>query len=191
MHPTPAPLSPNATAVLGGGCFWCLEAVFLELAGVVAVRPGYAGGARANPTYEEVCSGGSGHAEVVEIVFDPAQLAFADLLTVFFTIHDPTTPDRQGNDIGSQYRSVIFAQSPAQQASARAVIDRLTAEQLWPAPIVTELAAAATFFPAEACHHDYFERNPRAPYCASVVAPKVAEFRRRFADRLRRKSAQG
>jgi peptide-methionine (S)-S-oxide reductase len=185
-------VNPNAdakplteTAVLGGGCFWCLEAVFLELAGVRSVRPGYAGGVRPNPSYEEVCSGRSGHAEVVEIVFDPAILAFDDLLTVFFTIHDPTTPNRQGNDIGTQYRSVIFAQSPAQQASARAVIGRLGAAGLWPAPIVTELAGAAPFFPSEDYHHRYFERNPGAPYCAVVVAPKVAKFRRHFAQRLR------
>jgi peptide-methionine (S)-S-oxide reductase len=185
----PTPASPTETAVLGGGCFWCLEAVFLELEGVLGVRPGYAGGARANPSYEEVCSGRSGHAEVVEILFDPAVLAYEDLLTVFFTIHDPTTPDRQGNDVGPQYRSVIFPGSPAQQATAQTVIARLGAQRLWPDPIVTELAGPATFYPAESYHHDYFERNPQAPYCAFVVAPKVAKFRRAFAARLKRAGA--
>jgi peptide-methionine (S)-S-oxide reductase len=185
----PTPASPTETAVLGGGCFWCLEAVFLELEGVLGVRPGYAGGARANPSYEEVCSGRSGHAEVVEVLFDPAVLAYEDLLTVFFTIHDPTTPDRQGNDVGPQYRSVIFPGSPAQQATARTVIARLGAQRLWPDPIVTELAGPATFYPAESYHHDYFERNPHAPYCAFVVAPKVAKFRRAFAARLKRPGA--
>jgi peptide-methionine (S)-S-oxide reductase len=176
------------TAVLGGGCFWCLEAVFLELDGVLEVRPGYAGGLRADPTYEEVCTGRSGHAEVVEVVFDPARLDYADLLTVFFTIHDPTTPNRQGNDVGPQYRSVIFAQSPQQRAAALEAIARIGAEGLWPAPIVTELAGPAPFHPAEAYHRDYFARNPSAPYCAFVVAPKVAKFRRQFAARLKRRA---
>jgi peptide-methionine (S)-S-oxide reductase len=183
--PSVARQPPTETAVLGGGCFWCLEAVFLELAGVLAVRPGYAGGVSANPSYEEVCSGRSGHAEVIEIIFDPAILSFEDLLTVFFTIHDPTTPNRQGNDIGTQYRSVIFAQTPAQRATASAVIGRLNAAAMWPASIVTELAGAAVFFPAEDYHRTYFERNPGAPYCAFVVAPKVAKFRRHFAQRLK------
>lgn len=172
-------------AVLGGGCFWCLEAVFVELRGVERVRSGYAGGTLPNPTYESVCSGRSGHAEVVEVAFDPAELSFDELLTVFFTIHDPTTRDRQGNDVGSQYRSVIFAQSPAQLAAAQAVIARLEKAGLWPARFVTELAGPATFYPAESYHQRYFERNPQVPYCAVVVAPKVAKFRRRFTERLR------
>jgi peptide-methionine (S)-S-oxide reductase len=180
-NPTPA----TEIAVLGGGCFWCLEAVFVQLRGVARVRSGYAGGTLADPSYETVCSGRSGHAEVVEVAFDPAVLSFEDLLTVFFTVHDPTTRDRQGHDVGSQYRSVIFAQSVEQRAAAQAVIARLEKAGLWPARFVTELAGPATFYPAEASHQRYFERNPGAPYCAVVVAPKVAKFRSRFAAKLR------
>ena len=174
------------TAVLGGGCFWCLEAVFDQLAGVQSVESGYAGGRGANPSYEAVCSGATGHAEVVRIRFDPAVLSFRDLLRVFFSIHDPTTRDRQGNDIGTQYRSVIFCQTPEQQSDAQAVIAELTAEEIWPAPIVTEIAGAATFYPAESYHQEYFERNGRQPYCQAVVAPKVAKFRKQYVDRLKR-----
>ena len=174
------------TAVLGGGCFWCLEAVFDDLAGVASVESGYAGGRSADPSYEEVCGGRSGHAEVVRIVFDPSVLAFRDLLTVFFTIHDPTTRDRQGNDVGSQYRSVIFCQTPAQRASAESLIRELDAAGLWSAPIVTEVAGDAPFHVAEDYHQEYFARNGRQPYCQVVVAPKVAKFRKRFAERLKR-----
>ena len=174
------------TAVLGGGCFWCLEAVFDQLAGVESVESGYAGGSGADPTYEAVCSGRTGHAEVVRISFDPAMLSFRDLLRVFFSIHDPTTPDRQGNDVGTQYRSVIFCQTPAQKSDAEAVIGELTREKIWPAPIVTELADAQTFYPAENYHQEYFERNGRQPYCQAVVAPKVAKFRKQYIDRLKR-----
>ena len=174
------------TAVLGGGCFWCLEAVFDQLAGVQSVESGYAGGRGANPSYEAVCSGATGHAEVVRIRFDPAVLSFRDLLRVFFSIHDPTTRDRQGNDIGTQYRSVIFCQTPEQQSDAQAVIAELTAEEIWSAPIVTEIAGAATFYPAESYHQEYFERNGRQPYCQAVVAPKVAKFRKQYVDRLKR-----
>jgi len=174
------------TAVLGGGCFWCLEAVFDQLAGVQSVESGYAGCRGANPSYEAVCSGATGHAEVVRIRFDPAVLSFRDLLRVFFSIHDPTTRDRQGNDIGTQYRSVIFCQTPEQQSDAQAVIAELTAEEIWPAPIVTEIAGAATFYPAESYHQEYFERNGRQPYCQAVVAPKVAKFRKQYVDRLKR-----
>jgi peptide-methionine (S)-S-oxide reductase len=174
------------TAVLGGGCFWCLEAVFDQLAGVQSVESGYAGGRGANPSYEAVCTGATGHAEVVRIRFDPAVLSFRDLLRVFFSIHDPTTRDRQGNDIGTQYRSVIFCQTPEQQSDAQAVIAELTAEEIWPAPIVTEIAGAATFYPAESYHQEYFERNGRQPYCQAVVAPKVAKFRKQYVDRLKR-----
>jgi len=176
-----------ATALLGGGCFWCLDAVFRDLNGVHAVESGYAGGKPANPTYEQVCSGTTGHAEVVRLTFDPAVLDFRDLLRVFFTIHDPTTRDRQGNDVGSQYRSVIFCQTPQQRADAEAVIAELTAQQLWRDPVVTEIAGAAPFYPAEVYHQDYFERNGSQPYCAYVVAPKVAKFRKAFADRLKRR----
>ncbi|MEO6749728.1 MAG: peptide-methionine (S)-S-oxide reductase MsrA [Casimicrobiaceae bacterium] len=174
-------------AVLGGGCFWCLEAVFRDLEGVTHVESGYAGGRDANPSYDDVCSGSTGHAEVVDITFDPQKLAYADLLRVFFTIHDPTTRDRQGNDIGSQYRSVIFAQSPAQKAAAETVMAEVAAQKIWPAPLVTELAGAAPYFGAERYHQEYFARNPNQPYCMAVVAPKVAKFRKQYAERLRRR----
>ncbi|MBS0321589.1 MAG: peptide-methionine (S)-S-oxide reductase MsrA [Proteobacteria bacterium] len=173
-------------AVLGGGCFWCLDAVFRDLDGVVGVESGYAGGRGAAPSYEDVCTGRTGHAEVVRIAFDPARIGYRDLLRVFFTIHDPTTRDRQGNDVGTQYRSVIFAQDAAQKAAAREVIAEITAEKLWPAPLVTEVADAAPFYAAEGYHQDYFERNPQQPYCMFVVAPKVAKFRKAYADRLKR-----
>ena len=179
------------TALLGGGCFWCLEAVFDELSGVLSVESGYAGGTNPDPTYDDVCSGRTGHAEVVRITFDPAKLSFRELLTVFFTIHDPTTKNRQGNDVGTQYRSVIFCQTPEQRAAATAVIAEITAARLWRDPIVTEVADAATFYPAEAYHQEYFTRNGRQPYCQAVVAPKVAKFRKHFSDRLKQKAIAG
>jgi peptide-methionine (S)-S-oxide reductase len=179
-------MTATQSAVLGGGCFWCLEAVFDQLRGVHSVESGYAGGRAPNPSYEDVCTGNTGHAEVVRIVFDPAELSFRDLLRVFFTIHDPTTKDRQGNDVGTQYRSVIFCQTPAQRADAESVIAELTGAGIWPDPIVTEISDAATFFPAEGYHQEYFERNRRQPYCQAVVAPKVAKFRKVFVDRLKR-----
>ena len=178
--------APTQTAVLGGGCFWCLEAVFDRLRGVHAVESGYAGGRNVNPTYENVCSGSTGHAEVVRVSFDPAVLTFRDLLRVFFAIHDPTTKDRQGNDVGTQYRSVIFCQTPEQRKDAAAVIAELSQAKLWTNPIVTELADVATFYPAEGYHQQYFDRNDRQPYCQFVVAPKVAKFRKEFVDRLKR-----
>lgn len=189
--PNATPNLPSSTesAVLGGGCFWCLDAVFRELAGVVMVESGYAGGHPANPSYEAVCSGRTGHAEVVRVTFDPATLAFADLLRVFFTIHDPTTRDRQGNDIGTQYRSVIFCQTAAQRDDALRVVRELEAAKIFSSPIVTEIAGAAPFYAAEGYHQDYFERNAQQPYCAFVVAPKVAKFRKVFADRLKRQVA--
>jgi len=174
------------TAVLGGGCFWCLEAVFDQLQGVRAVESGYAGGRAANPTYEEVCSGATGHAEVVKIDFDPSVLSFRDLLKVFFSIHDPTTKDRQGNDVGTQYRSVIFAQTPTQREEANTVIAELSRDKLWDKPIVTEVASNAPFFSAERYHQEYFTRNAGQPYCQIVVAPKVAKFRKQYVDRLKR-----
>jgi peptide-methionine (S)-S-oxide reductase len=174
------------TAVLGGGCFWCLEAVFEGLRGVQSVESGYAGGRRANPSYEQVCDGDTGHAEVVRISFDPGVVSFRDLLRVFFAIHDPTTKDRQGNDVGTQYRSVIFCQTPEQRSDAEAVIAELTKAGLWPGKIVTEVADAAPFYPAEGYHQRYFERNAAQPYCQFVVAPKVAKFRKEFVDRLKR-----
>jgi peptide-methionine (S)-S-oxide reductase len=177
------------TAVLGGGCFWCLEAVFDQLAGVQSVASGYAGGEPANPTYEQVCGGGTGHAEVVRVTFDPSVLAFRDLLGVFFAIHDPTTKNRQGNDIGTQYRSVVFAQTPEQRAIAESVVRDLDAQKLWPAPIVTEIAGATPFYEAERYHQEYFARNGAQPYCQFVVAPKVAKFRKQFVERLKRPAA--
>jgi peptide-methionine (S)-S-oxide reductase len=176
------------TAVLGGGCFWCLEAVFDELDGVLAVESGYAGGATRDPTYEAVCSGRTGHAEVVRITFDPARLSFHDLLTVFFTIHDPTTLNRQGGDVGTQYRSAIFCQSQAQRATAEEVVAGLNAQRLWSRPIVTEIAGAEPFYEAERYHQDYFAHNAGQPYCMMVVAPKVAKFRKQFTQRLKRKA---
>jgi peptide-methionine (S)-S-oxide reductase len=174
------------TAVLGGGCFWCLEAVFDRLRGVHAVESGYAGGRSASPSYAEVCNGKTGHAEAVRISFDPDTVSFKDLLKIFFAIHDPTTKDRQGNDAGTQYRSVIFCQTPEQRAEAEAVIAELGRAKLWDDPIVTEVADAATFYPAEGYHQRYFERNASQPYCQFVVAPKVAKFRKEFVDRLKR-----
>ena len=181
----PPSRATREVAVLGGGCFWCLDAVFRELNGVTEVASGYAGGTTADPSYEDICTGRTGHAEVVKITFDPAVLSFRDLLTVFFTIHDPTTRDRQGNDVGTQYRSVVFCQSAEQRATTQAVIAALDGKKLWPAPIVTEIAGDAPFYPAEDYHQDYFEQNTRQPYCMMVVAPKVAKFRKAFAERLK------
>ena len=186
MNPAPSPTPATEVAVLGGGCFWCLDAVFRDLAGVLSVESGYAGGAGAHPTYEDVCGGRTGHAEVVKVTFDPAVLSFRDLLGVFFTIHDPTTRDRQGNDVGTQYRSVVFAQTPEQKTIAHEVIQSLTKEKIFDKPIVTEVADGAPFYSAEGYHQDYFERNAGQPYCMFVVAPKVAKFRKSFAERLKR-----
>jgi peptide-methionine (S)-S-oxide reductase len=174
---------------LGGGCFWCLEAVFLGMKGVSAVTSGYAGGHLANPTYEEVCGKRTGHAEVVQISYDPTTVSFAEVLKVFFTIHDPTTKDRQGADIGPQYRSIILTHDAAQDAAAREVIAEITAARLWGNPIVTEIVPLTQFWPAEPEHHDYFARNPWSGYCQAVVAPKVLKFRKNFAQLL--KSDQG
>jgi peptide-methionine (S)-S-oxide reductase len=185
MIETTSASTANQTAVLGGGCFWCLEAVFDRLRGVHAVESGYAGGRTANPSYEDVCSGRSGHAEVVRVSFDPAVLSFRDLLKVFFAIHDPTTKDRQGNDVGTQYRSVIFCQNSEQRSDARGVIAELAHSNLWDDPIVTEVADAAPYYPAESHHQEYFERNRGQSYCQFVVAPKVAKFRKEFVDRLK------
>ncbi len=186
MNASAPPSTPTEVAVFGGGCFWCLDAVFRELNGVTAVESGYAGGNSASPSYEDVCTGRTGHAEVVRVTFDPSVLSFRDLLTVFFTIHDPTTKDRQGNDVGTQYRSVVFPQSHEQRVATQEVIATLNREKLWPAPIVTEVAGDAPFYPAETYHQDYFEQNTNQPYCMFVVAPKVAKFRKAFAQRLKR-----
>ena len=173
------------TATLGGGCFWCLEAVYDELDGVKGVESGYAGGHVVNPSYREVCEGTTGHAEVVRVSFDPRALSYREVLEVFFATHDPTTRDRQGNDVGSQYRSVVLFESPEQEATARAVVGELEAEGLFDAPIVTEVAPLTRFYPAEAYHRDYYANNRNQPYCRAVISPKLAKFRRRFAHRLR------
>lgn len=177
--------SSLSIASFAGGCFWCLEAAFQQLEGVVSVAPGYMGGHDPRPSYEAVCRGDTGHAEVVRIEFDPAVIDFATLLNVFFTIHDPTTLNRQGHDVGTQYRSAIFWHDEAQRASAEATITALNAEGHWPAPIVTEVTPASTFFVAEAYHHDYFRNNPYQGYCMAVVAPKAMKVRAGFAARLK------
>ena len=173
-------------ATLGGGCFWCLEAVFEQIDGVEEVVSGYSGGSVAKPTYEQVCSGNTGHAEVVQVTFDPDRISFADLLRVFFTIHDPTTRNRQGADVGTQYRSVIFTHTPQQQRVATEVISELDQSRVWERPIVTEVLPLADFYRAEDYHQEYFERNPDQPYCRAVIAPKVAKLRHEFMERLKR-----
>lgn len=180
MQPEEAPHQALEIATLAGGCFWCLEAVYDELRGVESVQSGYTGGHSLNPTYDEVCGGGSGHAETVRVAFDPAVLTFPELLEVFFAIHDPTTLNRQGNDVGSEYRSAIFYHSVEQEAAARRAIAELANVGEFSAPIVTEVTAAGPFYPAESYHDDYFQNNRNRPYCQFVVAPKVAKFRRLF-----------
>lgn len=170
-------------AILGGGCFWCLEAVYLQARGIKSVESGYMGGDTVDPTYEQVCAGSTGHAEVVRLEFDPQAISYRDILEIFFTIHDPTTLNRQGNDVGTQYRSVIFTTSPEQEATARKVMAEMAA--VWDAPIVTQIEPACTWYKAEAYHQDYFNQHPLQGYCAFVVAPKVAKFRKMFADRLK------
>ena len=175
------------TATLAGGCFWCVEAVYDELRGVEAVESGYMGGHTANPTYADICEGDTGHAEVVQIRFDADVVSFGELLEVFFTVHDPTTLNRQGNDVGTQYRSAIFYHTPLQKAVAEETIARLNAGKLWAKPIVTEIAPAATFYIAEDYHQEYFARTGGAnPYCSAIVAPKVAKFRKNFLAKLKR-----
>lgn len=173
------------TATLAGGCFWCLEPVFEMLEGVHHVVPGYTGGHVPHPSYQQVCSETTGHAEAVQLQFDPAVISYRDLLDIFFTIHDPTTPNRQGNDIGSQYRSAIYTHNEQQRADAEAVIKDLTEAGVWHAPIVTEVEPLDVFYVAEDYHHRYFEKNPHAGYCQVIVAPKVAKARSKFAHRLR------
>jgi peptide-methionine (S)-S-oxide reductase len=171
------------TATLGGGCFWCLEAVYDEMAGIESVESGYMGGHVNNPSYREVCGGRTGHAEVVQLRIDPAIVSYRDILEVFFAIHDPTTPDRQGNDVGPQYRSVIFYHSDEQRRTAGEVIRELEAERVWGDPIVTEITPAVEFYRAEDYHQEYFRNNASQPYCAYVVAPKVKKFREKFGAR--------
>ncbi|MFI5088792.1 MAG: peptide-methionine (S)-S-oxide reductase MsrA [Terriglobales bacterium] len=177
---------PNLeTAVFGGGCFWCLEAVFQRLPGVKSVESGYMGGRVENPTYKQVCTGTTGHAEVVRVTFDPSQISYGDLLEVFFAIHDPTTLDRQGNDVGTQYRSAIFSNSDKQRLEAEKVIAELTAGGEFSAPIVTAMEPAATFFVAEGYHQNYFNDNSNQPYCRFIIAPKLEKFRKAFAEKLK------
>ena len=176
----------HETATLAAGCFWCVEAVFDDLVGVIDVVSGYSGGHKDNPTYQEVCSETTGHAEVVQIKFDPERLSFRDLLRVYFTVHDPTQLNRQGNDIGTSYRSAIFYHSSEQKRVAEEVVEEITAAGIYDKPIVTEVTAFDKFWPAEDYHQEYFTNNPNQPYCAAVVAPKVAKFRKQFADRLKR-----
>jgi peptide-methionine (S)-S-oxide reductase len=178
--------SPSVeTATLGGGCFWCIEAVFDQLDGVIDVVSGYSGGHVNNPTYRQVCDGATGHAEVVQVRFDPARLSFRELLAVFFSVHDPTTLNRQGNDVGPQYRSAIFYHSPEQQRVAAELIAELGESRAYTRPIVTEVTPFDRFYPAEDYHQEYFERNGAQPYCQFVVAPKVSKFRKQYAARLK------
>ncbi len=174
-------------ATLGGGCFWCLEAVYSELNGVLKVESGYAGGTKKNPTYEEVCSDETGHAEVVQVTYDPMIITYRDILQIFFTVHDPTTPNRQGADIGTQYRSVIFYHDENQKSIAQEVIKEIENSKIWGRHIVTELVPFVKFFKAEEYHQNYFKNNPYQPYCQAVVAPKVAKFRKQYFDRLKKK----
>jgi len=176
-------------ATLGGGCFWCLEPLFMSLRGIQRSVSGYAGGHTANPTYEQVCSKRTGHAEVVQLTFDPAEISYADILRVFFTMHDPTTLNRQGADVGTQYRSIILTHSDEQARIAREVMDEIAREQIWPDPIVTEIVPLETFWPAETEHQDYYNRNPWNGYCRAVIPPKVAKLRKLYRDRLKAAAA--
>jgi peptide-methionine (S)-S-oxide reductase len=181
----PGNMNHEETATLAGGCFWCLEAVFDNLKGVTDVVSGYSGGSAPNPSYELVCSGMTGHAETVQIKFDPTVISFAEILEVFFTIHDPTTKNRQGADVGTQYRSAIFTHNAEQKATAETVIKTLEAAKIYMNPFVTEVVPFNAFYPAEDYHQEYFANNPRQPYCRAVVAPKVAKFRNHFLERLK------
>ena len=178
-------MSQEEVATLAGGCFWCLEAVYQEMEGVRLVESGYMGGTVENPTYERVCTGRTGHAEVVQVTFDADAIGYRDVLEVFFAIHDPTTRDRQGNDVGTQYRSAIFYHDDRQRAEAEGLIRELTGEAVFPAPIVTLVEPASVFYKAEEYHREYFRNHPQQPYCAFVVAPKVKKFREKYAARLR------
>jgi peptide-methionine (S)-S-oxide reductase len=173
-------------ATLGGGCFWCLDGIFRDLKGVEKVESGYAGGTTKNPSYRDVCSGMTGHAEVVQVTFDPSVISFRDILGVFFTIHDPTTLNRQGADVGTQYRSVILYHSESQRHAAEQAIGELTAGKVWDTAIVTQIEPFTVFYPAEQYHQDYFAQNPEQPYCQVVIAPKVSKFRKKYLDRLKK-----
>lgn len=175
-----------ATATLAGGCFWCLEAAFLRVRGILRVESGYAGGHVDNPSYRAVCTGQTGHAEVVQIDFDPAQISYHELLEMFFAIHDPTTLNRQGADVGTQYRSAIFYHDEAQKQEAERVIGALSEQQIWDGPIVTEVVPLEKFYPAEDYHREYYDRNPEQGYCQVVISPKLSKLRQKFADKLER-----
>jgi peptide-methionine (S)-S-oxide reductase len=178
-------MAEREVATLAGGCFWCLEAVFEEMRGVESVKSGYAGGTVPNPRYDDVCTGRTGHAEVVQVTFGPAEVSYRELLEVFFTIHDPTTLNQQGADRGTQYRSAVFTHSPEQEETARQVIRDLEAEAVWDDPIVTQVEPLTHFYPAEDYHDAYYRRNSRQPYCQVVIAPKVAKFRQKYLSKLR------
>ena len=184
LQKPPLPQS-REIVTLAGGCFWCLEAVYDELKGVEDVVSGYAGGRVPNPSYEMVCTGTTGHAEVVQVAFDPKIISFKEILEVFFTIHDPTTLNRQGSDVGTQYRSAIFHQTPEQRVTAEQVIAEFNSEHVWDGPIITELKPFEEFYPAEAYHQEYFRKNPKQSYCRVVIAPKITKFRKQFLDKLR------
>ncbi len=188
-HAGPAAAPSVETITIGGGCFWCVEAVFDELEGVVSVESGYAGGQLANPTYKQVTSGTTGHAEVTQIVFDPKKLALADLLRVFFTVHDPTTPNRQGYDSGPQYRSIVLYRSAEQEKVTKEIVREFETKKIWDHPIVTEIVPFTAFWKAEDYHQEYFAQNPTQPYCRAVIEPKVAKFRKLFHDRLKKKGS--
>ncbi len=173
---------PTETITLGGGCFWCLEALFQQLSGVSSVIPGYSGGKLDNPDYKSVCSGKTGHAEVIQIEFDNSQISLKNLLTVFFHVHDPTTLNRQGADTGTQYRSAIFYEDPTQESIARQLISQINTEKLWPDPVVTEVKTLSQFYPAETYHHNYFQENPMQGYCLAVIQPKILKLKKQHAN---------
>jgi peptide-methionine (S)-S-oxide reductase len=183
--PEPAAKETLRTATFAGGCFWCTEAVYSELEGVERVLPGYTGGTSPNPTYEEVCTGRTGHAEAIEVTYRPEKIGYRDLLVIFFTTHDPTTKDRQGNDVGTQYRSAVFYRTAEEKAAAESVVAELEEARVFRRPVVTEIVPFVEFFPAEEYHRQYYRRNPEKGYCQAVIAPKLAKFRKEYADRLR------
>ncbi len=182
----PNPGRTREVATIAGGCFWCLQPLFQDLRGVEKVEVGYSGGRLANPSYEAVCTDTTGHAEAVQITFDPQTIPYVDILRIFFSIHDPTTLNRQGADVGTQYRSAIFYHTPEQEKTAKQVIAEVNEAEIWRHPIVTEVALLGTFYRAEEYHQDYFQKNPTAGYCRAVVAPKVVKFRKQFAERLKK-----
>jgi len=182
QNQTDSPVKGIEMATLGGGCFWCVEAIYQDLQGVIKVESGYSGGPSANPTYKEICTGLSGHAEVIQVTFDPETVSFKDVLRIFFTVHDPTTLNRQGNDVGTQYRSVIYYHSTEQKSDAEAIIKE--AQDIWDDPIVTELSPFDKFYKAEEYHQNYFKNNPNQGYCSFIIAPKVRKFREKFKERL-------